>query len=138
MTAADAGILHFGRAPALNLAPDTYLQAQLSEWIPLSSDSGAGAVLLDARVTGEAAPHSFAGVCASTASASPDGITATIQAIGPQPSYRLMPEPAPWDYSWHSRQAGAPPPGRLTAVIRGWSIQQSSRPPRPTRGRSSR
>ena len=41
-----------------------------------------------------------------------DGGTATVQAIGPQLSYRLMPEPAPWDYSWHSRQAGAAPPGR--------------------------
>jgi hypothetical protein len=38
-----------------------------------------------------------------------DGGTATIQAIGPEPSYRLMPEPAPWDYSWPSRQAGATP-----------------------------
>jgi hypothetical protein len=38
-----------------------------------------------------------------------DGGTATIQAIGPEPSYRVMPEPAPWDYSWHSRQPGAAP-----------------------------
>lgn len=38
-----------------------------------------------------------------------DGGTATIQAIGPEPSYRLMPEPAPWDYSWPSRQPPATP-----------------------------
>ena len=38
-----------------------------------------------------------------------DGGTATIQAIGPEPSYRLMPEPAPWDFSWHSRQPAAAP-----------------------------
>jgi hypothetical protein len=38
-----------------------------------------------------------------------DGGTATIQAIGPEPSYRVMPEPAPWDYSWHSRQPAAAP-----------------------------
>lgn len=30
---------------ALNLSPDTYLQAQFSEWIPIASDGGSGAVL---------------------------------------------------------------------------------------------
>ena len=29
----------------LNIGPDTYAQAQLSEWIPLTSDGGAGAIL---------------------------------------------------------------------------------------------
>ena len=39
-----------------------------------------------------------------------DGGTAVIQATGPEPSYRLMPDPAPWDFSWHSRQAAAAKP----------------------------
>jgi hypothetical protein len=30
---------------AMNISPDTYLQAQISEWIPISPDSGAGAIL---------------------------------------------------------------------------------------------
>lgn len=39
-----------------------------------------------------------------------DGGTAHVQAIGPEPAYRVIPEPAPWDFSWPSRQAGAAPP----------------------------
>ncbi len=30
---------------ALNLAPDTYLQTQISQWIPITSSGGAGAIL---------------------------------------------------------------------------------------------
>jgi hypothetical protein len=39
-----------------------------------------------------------------------DGGTATIEASGPEPAYRVMPEPAPWDSSWYSRQPPATPP----------------------------
>jgi len=40
-----------------------------------------------------------------------DGTIATVQATGPAPAYKVLPEPTPWDFSWPSRQiaAGKPP-----------------------------